>query len=333
MAKDIIFSGIQPSGELTIGNFVGSLRNWVELQDQADCIFSVVNEHAITVRQDPKVLRENTFNTLALFLASGIDPKKSIIFLQSHVPAHCELAWVLNCYTQIGELNRMTQFKDKAKRYANNITAGLFNYPVLMAADILLYQANKVPVGDDQLQHIELTRDIAGRFNSLYGDTFVLPEGMLPKAGRRLMSLQDPTKKMSKSDDNPKNVIRMLEDPKSILKKIKSAVTDMDNPPLVAFDWDKKPGISNLLELMSAATGREIPELVEHFKGSMYGSFKSEVGEAVVALLEPIQQRYREIRNDEGYMQEIFEQGAAKAAERAAQTLKVVYDKIGFVVY
>ena len=333
MAKDIIFSGIQPSGELTIGNFVGSLRNWVELQDQADCIFSVVNEHAITVRQDPKVLRENTFNTLALFLASGIDPKKSIIFLQSHVPAHCELAWVLNCYTQIGELNRMTQFKDKAKRYANNITAGLFNYPVLMAADILLYQANKVPVGDDQLQHIELTRDIAGRFNSLYGDTFVLPDGMLPKAGRRLMSLQDPTKKMSKSDDNPKNVIRMLEDPKSILKKIKSAVTDMDNPPLVAFDWDKKPGISNLLELMSAATGREIPELVEHFKGSMYGSFKSEVGEAVVALLEPIQQRYREIRNDEGYMQEIFEQGAAKAAERAAQTLKVVYDKIGFVVY
>ncbi|HIX56382.1 MAG TPA: tryptophan--tRNA ligase [Candidatus Anaerobiospirillum pullistercoris] len=333
MAKDIIFSGIQPSGELTIGNFVGSLRNWVELQDQADCIFSVVNEHAITVRQDPKVLRENTFNTLALFLASGIDPKKSIIFLQSHVPAHCELAWVLNCYTQIGELNRMTQFKDKAKRYANNITAGLFNYPVLMAADILLYQANKVPVGDDQLQHIELTRDIAGRFNSLYGETFVLPEGMLPKAGRRLMSLQDPTKKMSKSDDNPKNVIRMLEDPKSILKKIKSAVTDMDNPPLVAFDWDKKPGISNLLELMSAATGREIPELVEHFKGSMYGSFKSEVGEAVVALLEPIQQRYREIRNDEGYMQEIFEQGAAKAAERAAKTLKVVYDKIGFVVY
>ena len=333
MAKDIIFSGIQPSGELTIGNFVGSLRNWVELQDQADCIFSVVNEHAITVRQDPKVLRENTFNTLALFLASGIDPKKSIIFLQSHVPAHCELAWVLNCYTQIGELNRMTQFKDKAKRYANNITAGLFNYPVLMAADILLYQANKVPVGDDQLQHIELTRDIAGRFNSLYGDTFVLPEGMLPKAGRRLMSLQDPTKKMSKSDDNPKNVIRMLEDPKSILKKIKSAVTDMDNPPLVAFDWDKKPGISNLLELMSAATGREIPELVEHFKGSMYGSFKSEVGEAVVALLEPIQQRYREIRNDEGYMQEIFEQGAAKAAERAAKTLKLVYDKIGFVVY
>ena len=333
MAKDIIFSGIQPSGELTIGNFVGSLRNWVELQDQADCIFSVVNEHAITVRQDPKVLRENTFNTLALFLASGIDPKTSIIFLQSHVPAHCELAWVLNCYTQIGELNRMTPFKDKATRYANNITAGLFNYPVLMAADILLYQANKVPVGDDQLQHIELTRDIAGRFNSLYGDTFVLPEGMLPKAGRRLMSLQDPTKKMSKSDDNPKNVIRMLEDPKSILKKIKSAVTDMDNPPLVAFDWDKKPGISNLLELMSAATGREIPELVEHFKGSMYGSFKSEVGEAVVALLEPIQQRYREIRNDEGYMQEIFEQGAAKAAERAAKTLKVVYDKIGFVVY
>lgn len=333
MTKDIIFSGIQPSGELTIGNFVGSLRNWVELQDQADCIFSVVNEHAITVRQDPQALRDNTFNTLALFLASGIDPQKSIIFLQSHVPAHCELGWILNCYTQVGELNRMTQFKDKAKRYASNITAGLFNYPVLMAADILLYQATKVPVGDDQLQHIELTRDIAERFNGLYGPTFVLPVGMLPKAGRRLMSLQDPNKKMSKSDENPKNVIRMLEDPKSILKKIKSAVTDSDNPPVVAFDWDKKPGVSNLLELMSAATGRDIPELVEHFKGAMYGTFKSEVGEAVVALLEPIQKRYAEIRADQAYMQEVLEQGAAKASERAAKTLKMVYDKIGFVVY
>lgn len=333
MAKEIIFSGIQPSGELTIGNFVGSLRNWVAQQDQFDCIFSVVNQHAITVRQDPKLLRENTFNTLALFLASGIDPQKSIIFLQSHVPAHCELAWVLNCYTQMGELSRMTQFKDKSKRYANNVTAGLFDYPALMAADILLYQANKVPVGDDQLQHIELTRDIAERFNNLYGETFVLPVGMLPKAGRRLMSLQEPSKKMSKSDDNPKNVIRMLEEPKSILKKIKSAVTDSDDPPVVAFDWDKKPGVSNLLELMSAATGREIPELVEHFQGAMYGKFKSEVGEAVVALLEPIQQRYKEIRADEGYMQEVFTQGAAKAAERADKTLKLVYDKIGFVVY
>lgn len=333
MSKDIIFSGIQPSGELSIGNYIGSLRNWVPMQDEADCIYCVVDEHAITVRQDPNALRERTLNTLAIFLAAGIDPKKSIIFLQSQVPAHCELGWVLNCYTQVGELSRMTQYKDKAKRYANNITAGLFNYPVLMAADILLYRATKVPVGDDQRQHIELTRDIAERFNNLYGETFVLPEGMIPKAGGRVMSLQDPLKKMSKSDENPKNVIRLLEDPKSILKKIKSAVTDSDDPPVVAYDWDKKPGVSNLLELMSAATGREIPELVEHFKGSMYGTFKSEVGEAVVAMLEPIQQRYKEIRANEDYIKEVFVEGAAKAAERADKTLKEVYRKIGYVVY
>ena len=333
MAQDIIFSGIQPSGELSIGNYIGSLRNWVPMQDEADCIYCVVDEHAITVRQDAATLRDNTLNTLAIFLACGIDPKKSTIFLQSHVPAHCELGWVLNCYTQVGELSRMTQYKDKSKRYANNVTAGLFNYPVLMAADILLYKATKVPVGDDQRQHIELTRDIAERFNGIYGPTFVLPEGMIPKAGGRVMSLQEPTKKMSKSDDNPKNVIRILEEPKSILKKIKSAVTDTDNPPVVAYDWDKKPGVSNLLELMSAATGREIPELVEHFKGSLYGTFKSEVGEAVVAMLEPIQQRYHEIRADEGYMKEVFIQGAAKAQARANETLQDVYRKIGYVVF
>ncbi len=334
MAQEIIFSGIQPSGELSIGNYIGSLRNWVPMQYQADCIYCVVDEHAITVRQkSPEVLRDNTLNTLALFLASGIDPEKSIIFLQSHVPAHCQLGWVLNCYTQMGELSRMTQYKDKSQRYANNVTAGLFNYPVLMAADILLYKAHKVPVGDDQRQHIEITRDIAERFNGLYGETFVLPVGYFPKAGARVMSLQEPTKKMSKSDDNPKNVIRMLEEPKSILKKIKSAVTDSDDPPVVAYDWEKKPGVSNLLELMSAATGRDINELVEHFRGAMYGTFKSEVGEAVVAMLEPIQQRYKEIRADEGYMREVFAKGAAKASERAQKTLEEVYRKIGFVVY
>lgn len=333
MAKDIIFSGIQPSGELSIGNYIGSLRNWVPMQDEADCLYCVVDEHAITVRQDPKVLRDNTLNTLAIFLACGIDPKKSIIFLQSHVPAHCELGWVLNCYTQVGELSRMTQYKDKAKRYSNNITAGLFNYPVLMAADILLYQANKVPVGDDQRQHIELSRDIAERFNGIYGPTFTMPTGIIPKAGGRVMSLQEPTKKMSKSDDNPKNVIRILEEPKSILKKIKSAVTDSDDPPVVAYDWEQKPGVSNLLELMSAATGREIPELVEHFRGSMYGNFKSEVGDAVVAMLEPIQQRYKEIRSDEGYMKEVFLDGAARAKERAQKTLDDVYKKVGYVVF
>lgn len=332
MAKDIIFSGIQPSGELSIGNYIGSLRNWVPMQDESDCIFCVVDQHAITVRQDPDMLRETTLNTLAVFMACGIDPARSIIFLQSHVPAHTELSWVLNCYTQVGELNRMTQFKDKAKRYESNITAGLFNYPVLMAADILLYQANKIPVGDDQRQHIELTRDIAERFNSIYGQTFTLPEGLIPKAGGRVMSLQDPGKKMSKSDDNPKNVIRILEEPKSILKKIKSAVTDSDDPPVVAYDWDKKPGVSNLLELMSAATGRDINELVEHFRGSMYGTFKAEVGEAVVAMLEPVQQRYKQIRGDEAYMREVLKKGAEAASERAQKTLDDVYRKIGYIV-
>ncbi|HIV14531.1 MAG TPA: tryptophan--tRNA ligase [Candidatus Avisuccinivibrio pullicola] len=331
MTKEIVFSGIQPSGELSVGNYIGSLRNWVPMQDTHDCIYCVVDEHAITVRQDPATLRDNTLNTLAIFLAAGIDPDKSVIFLQSHVPEHTQLGWVLNCYTQVGELSRMTQYKDKAARYSNNVTAGLFNYPVLMVADILLYQAHKVPVGDDQRQHIELTRDIAERFNNLYGETFVLPEGFFPKAGARIMSLQEPTKKMSKSDDNPNNVIRILEDPKSILKKLKRAVTDSDNPPVVAYDWEKKPGVSNLLELMSAATGQDVEALVEHFKGQMYGNFKSEVGEAVVAMLEPIQERYRTLRADETYLKEVFKKGAAKAQERARVTLDKVYEKIGFV--
>lgn len=332
MAKDIIFSGIQPSGELSIGNYIGSLRQWVMLQDSYDCIYCVVDEHAITVRQDPTLLHERTFNTLAVFLAAGIDPDKCTIFLQSQVAEHAQLGWVLNCYTQMGELSRMTQYKDKARRYAANLTAGLFNYPSLMAADILLYQAKKVPVGDDQRQHLELTRDIAERFNSLYGEIFVLPEAFIPPAGGRVMSLQDPSKKMSKSDDNPNNVIRLLEDPKSIVKKIKRAVTDSDNPPVVAYDWDHKPGVSNLLELMSSATGRSVEDLVEHFKGQMYGTFKSEVADAIVAMVEPIQQRYQEIRGDEAYLKQIFAKGAAKARQLARPTLEQVYSKIGFVL-
>ncbi len=333
MSKKIIFSGIQPSGELSIGNYIGSLRNWVKLQEEYDCVYCVVNEHAITVRQDPKQLETRSLDVLAIFMAAGIDPEKSVLFLQSHVPAHCQLSWVLNCYTQFGELSRMTQFKDKSARYgAGNVTAGLYDYPVLMAADILLYQADLVPVGDDQKQHIEITRDIAERFNGLYGQTFKLPEGFFPKAGGRVMSLQDPSKKMSKSDDNPNNVIRLLEEPSSVLKKLKRAVTDSDNPPVVAYDWDKKPGVSNLLELMSASTGKEIPELVEHFKGQMYGTFKSEVGEAVVAMIEPIQKRYKELRADEGYLKEILKHGADKASERAQKTLDDVYRKVGFVL-
>ena len=333
MSKKIIFSGIQPSGELSIGNYIGSLRNWVKLQDEYDCVYCVVNEHAITVRQDPEQLAKRSFDVLSIFMAAGIDPEKCVLFLQSHVPAHCQLSWVLNCYTQFGELSRMTQFKDKSKRYGSgNVSAGLYDYPVLMAADILLYQADLVPVGDDQKQHIEITRDIADRFNGLYGKTFVLPEGFFPKAGGRVMSLQDPSKKMSKSDDNPNNVIRLLEDPSSIVKKLKRAVTDSDNPPVVAYDWDKKPGVSNLLELMSASTGRSVEDLVEHFKGQMYGTFKSEVADAVVAMVEPIQKRYRELRDNEDYLKEILKHGAEKASERAQKTLDDVYRKIGFIL-
>lgn len=332
MSKPIIFSGIQPSGELSVGNYIGSLRNWVKLQDDYDCIYCVVNEHAITVRQDPKELLNRSYDTLAIFLAAGIDPNKSTIFLQSHVPAHCQLSWVLNCYTQVGELNRMTQYKDKSKRYADNVTAGLFDYPVLMAADILLYQANLVPVGDDQKQHIEITRDIATRFNNLYGDTFVLPEGYFPKTGARVMSLQEPTKKMSKSDDNQNNVVRILEEPKSIIKKLKKAVTDSDNPPVIKYDWENKPGVSNLLEILSACNGKSIEELVEQYKDSMYGNFKCDVGDALVAMLEPIQTRYKEIRADQGYLDEVLKNGAIKARERAQKTLDDVYKKVGFAL-
>lgn len=332
MTRQTIFSGIQPSGELSVGNYIGSLRNWVGLQNDYNCIYCVVNEHAITVRQDPKLLLQRSYDTLAIFLAAGVDPEKSTIFLQSHVPAHCQLSWVLNCYTQVGELTRMTQYKDKSKRYADNVTAGLFDYPVLMAADILLYQANLVPVGDDQKQHIEITRDIATRFNNIYGETFVLPEGYFPKAGARVMSLQDPLKKMSKSDDNPNNVIRILEDPKSILKKLKRAVTDSDNPPVIAYDWEKKPGVSNLLELLSASTNKSVEELVEHYKGQMYGTFKSEVGEAVVEMLRPIQEEYQRLRADEGYLNEVFAKGAVNASAVAQKTLDDVYRKVGFAL-
>ncbi len=332
MSKEVVFSGIQPSGELSLGNYIGSLSNWVKVQDDYDCIYCVVDQHAITVRQDPKLLKERTLNTLAIFLASGIDPNKCTIFLQSHVPCHAELGWALNCYTQIGELSRMTQYKDKAKRYANNLTAGLFNYPVLMAADILLYQTNKVPVGDDQKQHIELARDIAERFNSLYGQTFTIPQDMIAKSGSRVMSLQEPSKKMSKSDDNDNNVIRMLEDPKAIVKKIKKAVTDSDDPPVVRYDVENKKGVSNLLELMSVATNTSIADLEKHFEGKMYGHFKTEVADAIVAMLEPIQERYKQIRQDEAYMREIFKIGADKARARAQVTLNDVYDKIGFVL-
>lgn len=333
MTKKIVFSGAQPSGQLSIGNYIGALRQWVNMQDDYDCIYCVVDEHAITVRQDPKNLFNACFDTMAIYLALGIDPAKSTIFVQSHVSAHAELGWILNCYTQNGELSRMTQFKDKSARYGNaNVTVGLYDYPCLMAADILLYQTNLVPVGIDQMQHLELTRDIAYRFNTLYGNVFAMPEAFFPKQGAKVMSLQEPTKKMSKSDDNRNNVITLLEDPKAIVKKIKRAVTDSDEPPVIRFDREAKPGVSNLLELMSCVTNTSIEDLVQHFEGKMYGHLKGEVADAVVAFLEPIQKRFAEIRADESYLRKVMKEGAEKANERATQTLRKAQEAIGFIL-
>ena len=331
MSKPIVLSGAQPSGQLTLGNYLGALRQWDQMQSDYDCLYCIVDLHAITVRQDPAALREATLDSLALYLACGIDPSRSAVFVQSHVPEHAQLAWVLNCYTQFGELARMTQFKDKSARFADNINAGLFTYPALMAADILLYQANQVPVGHDQKQHLELSRDVAFRFNNLYGDTFTVPEPFIPKVAARVMSLQDPTKKMSKSDDNQGNFIGLLEDPKKITKKIKRAVTDSDEPPRVAFDTENKPGVSNLLGILSAINGKSVEALEAEYEGRMYGHLKGDVADAVVSLIEPVQARFRELREDRPQLDAIMRDGAEKASARAAETLKKVYQAVGFV--
>ncbi|MGV6988001.1 tryptophan--tRNA ligase [Testudinibacter sp. P80/BLE/0925] len=329
--KPVVFSGVQPSGELTIGNYLGALRQWAKMQDEFDCLFCIVDLHAITVRQDPQALRNATLDTLAIYLAAGIDPEKSTIFVQSHVPEHTQLAWVLNCYSYFGEMSRMTQFKDKSARYEENVNVGLFTYPVLMAADILLYQANQVPVGDDQRQHLEISRDIAQRFNALYGDPFTVPEAFIPKAGARVMSLLEPTKKMSKSDDNRNNVIGLLEDPKAVAKKIKRAVTDSDEPPVVKYDRENKAGVSNLLDILSGVTGKTIAELEAEFDGKMYGHLKSAVADEVSAMLTELQARFQHFRNDEALLNRILREGAEKAQARAAETLRKVYDTVGFV--
>ncbi|MGV2989213.1 tryptophan--tRNA ligase [Vibrio sp. E150_011] len=335
MSKPIVLSGVQPSGELSIGNYLGALRQWQQMQDDYDCQYCVVDLHAITVRQDPKALHEATLDALAICLAVGVDPKKSTLFVQSHVPEHAQLGWLLNCYTQMGELNRMTQFKDKSQRYANDVNVGLYDYPVLMAADILLYGAHQVPVGSDQKQHLELARDIATRFNNIYtpeAPLFTVPEPYIPTVNARVMSLQDATKKMSKSDDNRRNVITLLEEPKSILKKINKAQTDAETPPRIANDWENKAGISNLMGLYSAATGQSFAEIEAQYAGvEMYGPFKKDVGEALVAMLEPIQSEYKRIRADRAYMDDVMRQGAAKASERAAVTLAKAYKAVGFV--
>ncbi|MGR5064501.1 tryptophan--tRNA ligase [Photobacterium sp. DNB22_13_2] len=335
MTKPIVLSGVQPSGELSIGNYLGALRQWEQMQDDYDCQYCVVDLHAITVRQDPKALHEATLDALAICLAVGVDPKKSTLFVQSHVPEHAQLGWLLNCYTQMGELSRMTQFKDKSQRHANDVNVGLFGYPVLMAADILLYGAHQVPVGSDQKQHLELARDIATRFNNIYGDgeaIFQVPEPYIPTVNARVMSLQDATKKMSKSDDNRKNVITLLEEPKSIIKKINKAQTDTETPPRIAHDIENKGGISNLMGLYSAATGKTFAEIEAQYQGvEMYGPFKKDVGEAIVAMLEPIQAEYHRVRADRAYLDQVMKAGAEKASSRAAETLKQAFSAVGFV--
>lgn len=332
MSKPIVFSGAQPSGELTIGNYIGALRQWMAMQDQYDCIYCIVDLHAITVRQDAQQLRRATLDTLALYLACGIDPQKSTIFVQSQVPEHTQLSWILNCYTYFGELSRMTQFKDKSMRYQENINAGLFSYPVLMAADILLYQTALVPVGEDQKQHLELSRDIAQRFNALYGDIFTVPEPFIPVSGARVMSLLEPTKKMSKSDENRNNIIGLLEDPKSVRTKLKRAVTDSDEPPIVRHDVVNKPGVSNLLDILSAVTNKSVIQLEQELTGKMYGHLKTDVAEAVSSMLIELQSRYYQYRSDEAYLQKVMSAGAAKARARAQTILHKVYQAVGFVV-
>lgn len=326
--KKVILSGIQPSGTLHIGNVAGALRNWAALQDDYQCYFTIVDLHAITIKKEPAELRKNTMEMAAMLLACGIEPERSTIFIQSHVPEHSQLAWVLNCYTPIGELSRMTQFKDKSQNHSDNINAGLFTYPVLQAADILLYQADLVPVGNDQKQHLELSRNIAERFNNAYSPTFVIPEPYIPPIGARIMNLQEPAKKMSKSDDNDKSTIYITDSDKEIVNKIKRAVTDSDSKIIYN---EEKAGIANLMNLYSIATGKKFVEIESEFKGKGYGDFKSFVGEAVAAYINPIRTKFEAIRNDKPYLEKILKEGAEKARVTASRTLKKVYKKIGFV--
>ena len=327
--KKIVLSGIQPSGnQFTLGNYIGAIRNWANMQDEFDCIYMIANEHSITVRQEPAKLRENTYRALASLLAAGIDPQKSIVFIQSHVPAHAELAWILNCYTMFGELSRMTQFKDKSSKNADNINAGLFTYPVLMAADILIYQADLVPVGADQKQHVEIARDIANRFNGLYSNTFKLPEPYIPAIGAKIMSLAEPEKKMSKSDPNVNASILVMDKKEDILRKFKRAVTDSQGEVRRGPD---KPGINNLITIYSVATGLTPEQVEAQFAGKGYGEFKPAVGEAVVEMLRPIREETERLLKDKAYLETVYRDGAQKAERIAQRTLDKVYRKVGFV--
>ena len=324
--EQTIFSGVQPSGVLTIGNYLGAIKNWVKLQDEYNCYYCVVDMHALTVRQEAASLRKRCLDTLSMLLAAGLCPEKNIIYFQSHVQSHAELMWVLSCYTYIGELSRMTQFKEKSERHADNINAGLYTYPVLMAADILLFGSHLVPVGADQKQHLEITRDIAQRFNNIYGDVFTIPEPYIPKAGARVMSLAEPTAKMSKSDDNENAYISLLDPPEVIQRKFKRAVTDSDGEIRFA---ENKPGVSNLISIYSAVTGKTVADIENEFAGQGYGALKSRVADAVCEELLPLQQRFEKIRADKAYLNDVMQSGAQRAAANAGRMLRKVYKKIG----
>ena len=325
--KKTLFSGMQATGQLTIGNYLGALKNWVSLSEEYECFYSVVDMHSITVRQDPATLRRRSRELLMTYIAAGLDPEKNCIYFQSHVSAHAELSWIMGCYTYMGELSRMTQFKDKSAKHADNINAGLFTYPVLMAVDILLYQADVVPVGIDQKQHLELTRDLANRFNSLYGDVFTVPEAYIGKAGAKIMSLQDPSKKMSKSDENPNASVYLMDDKDTIIRKFKRAVTDSENAIIHSED---KPGISNLIEIYSACKDVSFEDVEKEFAGVGYGEFKLAVGEAVADMLRPLQERYGELEKDKEFVNKVIKENAERASYVANKTLRKVHKKIGF---
>lgn len=327
--KKSILSGIQPTGVFTLGNYIGAVKNWAPMQDEFDCAYMIADLHAITVRQEPKHFKEQILSCYALLLSCGIDPKKSVVFIQSHNPDHAQLGWILDCYTQFGELSRMTQFKDKSAKHPENVNAGLFTYPSLMAADILLYQADLVPVGADQTQHLEITRNIAARFNGIYGDTFKLPEGYTPKAGAKIMSLADPTKKMSKSDENPNACILILDDKDRIIKKFKRAITDSD---MEVRYGEGKDGINNLMTIYSSVTGKTMDEITAEFAGKGYGDFKLAVGETVADHLRPIREEYARLMADKSYLENCYRQGAEMAQRISHRTLTKVMKKIGFIL-
>ena len=329
--KKVMLSGIKPSGDLTLGSYLGAIKNWAERAEQFDCYYFMADMHAITVRQDPALLRRRTLEQLAQYIACGLDPQKNTLFIQSHVHEHAELGWVLNCYAMFGELSRMTQFKDKSAKNADNINGGLFTYPCLMAADILLYQPDYVPVGEDQKQHVELARNIVQRFNGVYGDVFKMPEPYIPKVGARVMDLLDPTSKMSKSDEAGSGVVYLMDKPEDIARKFKRAVTDSDTERCVHYDPEVKPGVANLMQIYAAATGKTFDEIEREFDGQGYGAFKPAVADAVIEMLRPIQAEASRILADKAYLQSVYKDGAERASYIARKTLRKVYKKVGFV--